>query len=97
VKDQSNQMPGVFRFLDRLQAEGCTPIITHLTIDSNLSVRSLFGTKFFRHWLECALLTKADRDKTAFNVRTVAVRDTEGEQLFDLLPAGVDTSGREFL
>jgi hypothetical protein len=89
VKDQSNQMPGVFRFLDRLQAEGCTPIITHLTIDSNLSVRSLFGTKFFRHWLECALLTKADRSKTVFNVRTVAVRDTEGEQLFKLKGLGL--------
>jgi hypothetical protein len=94
ISDRTNEVVGVLNWLSRLQAEhGCATIFSTLMGKESLHIRDMFGSKFLRHWLECALLTRrrSRAEYEEFTLRCYAERDDYGKRTQVLRGTGIGT------
>ena len=72
MSDRSGNVPGILAFLTELQTRGLTPIFTHAS--TGMSRDTLFGSKYFRKWIESALFVSWDDKKKLATINADRVR-----------------------
>jgi AAA domain len=96
ISDRNMQVPGITKCLTRLQAMGCSVWATTLMGDHSKGVRGIFGSKFLRHWLEGALITRRSsvpghQEWSDFTITRVARRHDYADIVIRLRGKGIGT------